>query len=133
MRNKLLAASTLALTLATGGAALAQDAAQIEEGESVFRRCQACHQVGEGAENKVGPQLATMIGRVPGTVEDFQYSEAMVAYGEENGPWTEELLLTYLEDPRGIVKGTKMAFAGLKDEADRQAVIAYMVANQVTN
>lgn len=133
MAMKMLAASALVLTFGAAGAAVAQDAAQIEEGEKVFKRCAACHQVGEGAENKVGPELADLIGRKPGTAPDFKYSPAMVEYGETHDAWTEELLLTYLENPRTEVKGTKMAFAGLKDEADRQAVIAYIVANQVTN
>jgi len=130
MPKYLLAASTLALALGAG-AAMAQDAALIEEGESVFRRCAACHQVGEGAENKVGPELADLIGRKPGSVPDFAYSPAMVAYGEANPVWTEELLFTYLEDPRGLVKGTKMAFAGLKKPEEREAVIAYIVSQQV--
>lgn len=132
MRNRLLAASMLAASFA-GGAALAQDAAQIEEGEKVFRRCAACHQVGEGAENKVGPELADVIGRTAGTVEGFKYSKAMVEYGEAGNVWNEETLFAYLENPRQTVKGTNMAFAGLKDEADRQAVIAYIVSQQVMN
>jgi len=95
----------------------------------VFKRCAACHAVGEGAENKVGPHLNGLIGRTAGTLPDFKYSEAMVEYGAAGNVWTEETLSTYLENPRKTVKGTKMAFAGLKDEADRQAVIAYIVAN----
>ncbi len=125
----LLAASALALSFGAAGAALAQDAAQVEEGEKVFKRCAACHAVGEGAENKVGPHLNGLIGRTAGTLPDFKYSEAMVEYGAAGNVWTEETLFTYLENPRTTVKGTKMAFAGLKDEADRQAVIAYIVAN----
>jgi MATE family multidrug resistance protein len=130
MRMRLLAASALALGFGAAGAALAQDDL-IAEGEKVFKKCAACHQVGEGAENKVGPELADLIGRVPGSVADFKYSPAMVEFGEANGPWTEELLFTYLEDPRGQVKGTKMAFAGLKKPEEREAVIAYIVSQQV--
>jgi cytochrome c len=130
MRNRILAASALALSIGAAGVAVAQDAALIEDGEGVFRRCAACHQVGADAQNRVGPQLATVIGRKPGSLEGFRYSEAMVAFGEANAAWTEELLFTYLEDPRGIVKGTTMAFAGLKPEDDRQAVIAYIVSQQ---
>lgn len=131
MVKELLAAGTLALTLGSAGAAFAQDADQIAEGENVFKKCAACHQVGEGAENRVGPQLATMIGRQPGSLEGFRYSDGMVEYGETHEAWTEELLFTYLENPRQEVKGTKMAFAGLKKEEERQAVIAYMVSQQV--
>jgi cytochrome c2 len=130
MLKRLLAAGSLALAFGPAGAALAQDEALIAEGESVFRRCAACHQVGADAQNRVGPQLATLIGRKPGGLEGFDYSDAMIAYGEEHPEWTEDLLFTYLEDPRGLVKGTKMAFAGLKSEEDRRAVIAYIVSQQ---
>ncbi len=132
MRYMMLA-SVLALTLGAQGPAMAQDEALVEDGEKVFRRCAACHQVGADAENKVGPQLANVIGRTAGSLEDFDYSDAMIAAGEGGMVWTEETLDPYLANPRGVVKGTSMAFAGLKKEEDRAAVIAYIASQQVTN
>ena len=130
---RLLAASALALSFGASGAALAQDAAQIEAGEKVFRKCAACHAVGEGAENKVGPELADVIGRTAGTAPDFKYSDAMVEYGAAGNVWDEATLKPYLENPRGVVKGTKMAFAGLKKPEELDAVVAYIASQQVTN
>ena len=91
-------------------------------GEKVFRKCQACHVVKKGV-NRVGPSLYGVIGRPAGTADRFKYSKAMA---ESGLTWTEEQINTYLADPRGVVKGTRMAFAGLKDEQDRLDVIAYI-------
>lgn len=96
----------------------------VEAGEKVFRKCASCHVV-DSDQNKVGPSLQNVIGRVPGTVEGFKYSNAMVAFGEEN-VWDEETLMSYLAKPRDVVKGTRMAFAGLKKEEDLVNVIAYL-------
>ena len=93
-------------------------------GEKVFRKCQACHVV-DSDQKKVGPSLQNLIGRKPGTVEDFKYSKGMVEYGEDK-VWNEETLTIYLADPRGEVKGTRMAFAGLKKEEEIADVIAYI-------
>lgn len=107
--------------------ALAQDAAgDPEKGERVFRKCMACHAVGEGAENKVGPVLNDIIGAKAGAHEDFAYSDAMVAKGEEGLVWDEETLAAFLEKPRDYVPGTKMSFAGLRKEEERADVIAYL-------
>lgn len=96
-----------------------------EAGERVFRKCMACHAVGEDAKNKVGPILNGSVGRDVATVEGFNYSDAMVEWGEGQ-QWTPEILAGFLEDPRGTVKGTKMAFAGLRKEEERTNVIAYL-------
>lgn len=132
MRYNLLAAAALAASFGAFGptTAHAQDADQIAEGESVFRRCAACHQVGPDAVSRVGPALSDVIGRTAGSVEGFRYSEAMVAKGAEGLVWDEVTLEEYLEAPRTYVEGTNMAFAGLKDEEDRLAVIAYIVSQQ---
>lgn len=116
---------------AVTGAARAQDAGapDLEAGKKVFRKCAACHMIGAGAKNRVGPELDNVVGRTAGTAPDFSYSEAMLAAGEGGLVWSPETLDTYLADPRGDVPGNKMAFAGLKSEADRKAVIAYLVAN----
>lgn len=94
-------------------------------GEKVFRKCMACHAVGEDAKTKVGPVLNGVVGRDVAANADFAYSEAMVEWGADK-QWTPEILSTYLENPRGTVKGTKMAFAGLRKEDERQDVIAYL-------
>ncbi|ETW12246.1 cytochrome c2 [Roseivivax marinus] len=97
-----------------------------EAGEQVFRKCQACHMVGEDAQNRVGPTLNGVVGRTAGTLEGFNYSDAMVAKGEEGLVWNPETLAAYLENPRGYVEGTKMSFAGLRKEEERANVIAYL-------
>ena len=103
-----------------GGAAQAEgDAAA---GEKVFNKCRACHNA-EEEQNKIGPHLVGVVGREAAAVEDYRYSSAM----EEAGlTWDEETLTQYLADPRSFVKGTKMAFAGLKDEQEIADVIAYL-------
>jgi cytochrome c len=94
----------------SGTTALAQgDAAQ---GEKVFNKCRACHAVDE-PQNKVGPHLVGIFGRPAGSVEDFRYSDAM----KESGvTWNEETIAAYLADPRGYIKGNRMALAGLKED-----------------
>ncbi len=111
------------------GAALA-DEALIAEGEKVFRKCAACHMIGPDAVNRVGPELTDVIGRTAGSVEGFKYSKAMIEAGENGKVWNNETLHDYLENPRGVVKGTNMAFAGLKKLEERDAVIAYIEAQQ---
>lgn len=130
MPYRILAALALAVSIGGVGAlpAAAQEVDEelAEEGESVFRRCQACHMVGPDAQNRVGPILTGVVGRQAGTVEDFNYSDAMVEAGENGLVWTEEELSAYLEAPRQAVSGTNMAFAGLRSEEDRAAVIEYI-------
>lgn len=100
--------------------------AQVEAGAKAFAKCGACHAVGEGAANKVGPQLNDLIGRVAGTVEGYKYSPAMIAAGEGGLTWDHDSLAGFLADPRGFLKGTRMAFAGMKKEAELEAIIAYL-------
>jgi cytochrome c len=109
-------AGALALT---STAALAQgDAA---EGEKVFNKCKACHAVDE-PQNKIGPHLVGIFGRPAGSVEDFNYSDAM----KESGvTWNEETIAAYLADPRGYIKGNRMALAGLEEE-EIADLIAYL-------
>ena len=100
--------------------------ALVEEGESVFRKCKACHQVGEGASNRVGPQLNGIVGHPMGAVDGFRYSKTLESMGEEGMVWSEENLAAFLEDPRGYVKGTKMSFNCLRKDEDIDAVIEYL-------
>lgn len=97
-----------------------------EAGVKVFRKCKACHQVGEDAKNKVGPILTGILGRAAGAVDGFKYSKAMVASADEGLVWDADALSGYLEKPRKFMKGTKMSFGGLKKESDRLAVIEYL-------
>ncbi len=109
------------LLVAAGiGQASAQDAAA---GEKVFLVCRACHQVGDNAKNAVGPMLNGMFGRKAGSVEGYNYSEANKKSGIT---WTEEEFTKYIQDPKAVVPGTKMAFAGIKDEKKIKDLIAYL-------
>ena len=93
-------------------------------GETVFKKCASCHAI-EAGKNKVGPSMAGIVGRVPGTVPDFKYSKAMVDYGVGK-VWDDANLAAYLVKPKDVVEGTKMSFAGLKQEQDIADVIAYL-------
>ena len=121
-KTKITLATVALAWLAAPAAALADGDA--EAGEKVFRKCKACHVV-DAEKNRVGPHLVNLIGRTPGSVEDYKYSKAMIEYGEDN-VWDEETLAAYLEAPKKVVKGTKMAFAGLRKEKDVANVIAYL-------
>lgn len=94
-------------------------------GAVVFKKCATCHVV-ETDTNKVGPSLKGVFGRKAGTHPDFRYSPAMQAVGEGGLVWDDAALRDYLHDPRKKVKGTKMTFPGLKDDADITNLIAYM-------
>ncbi|TIQ32266.1 MAG: cytochrome c family protein [Mesorhizobium sp.] len=100
----------------------AQDAAA---GEKVFTKCKVCH-IADQDKNKVGPSLHGVIGRTAGTHPDFTYSAAMIAAGKSGVKWDEPTLTTYLHDPKAMVKGTKMAFPGIKSDQDIANVIAYL-------
>ena len=95
----------------------------LAHGEKVFKKCTACHMIAAGGKNMIGPNLWSVIGRQAGVVSDYKYSKAMIAYGKE---WTFEEMNSYLIKPQAYVKGTKMAFAGLRKEKDRASVILYM-------
>ena len=98
-------------------------AGDIKAGEKVFKKCKACHVV-DKEKNKTGPHLVNIIGRTAGSLDSYsKYSKAM----KESGiVWNEDTLDGYLEKPKKYIKGTKMAFAGLKKEKDRDDVIAYL-------
>ena len=95
----------------------------LAHGEKVFKKCSACHMIAAGGKNMIGPNLWSVIGRQAGVVSDYKYSKAMIAYGKE---WTFEEMNSYLIKPQAYIKGTKMAFAGLRKEKDRASVILYM-------
>lgn len=104
----------------------ALDPELVAAGEKAFKKCQACHQVGEGAASKTGPALNGIVGAPAGDVEGFRYSKAMKAAAEEGLVWDEAELAAFLAKPKKYMKGTKMSFAGFKKEDDIAAVIAYL-------
>jgi len=96
------------------------------EGEKVFKKCAACHSISEGGGNKIGPALWGVLGKKAGSVSDYKYSKAIIAYGKS---WTFEEMNGFLTKPKDWIKGTKMSFAGLKNPKERAAVILYMNEN----
>jgi cytochrome c len=117
MRILLVAALAFA---ASAGTAFAQD---VEAGESSFKKCLPCHDIGEDARNKVGPVLNGLDGRKSGSVEGFSYSDANKNSGIT---WGEEAFKDYIKDPRGKIPGTKMIFAGVKNEKEVDNLWAYI-------
>jgi cytochrome c len=117
MRSLVLSAALLLVGL---GSAQAQDAAA---GEKVFAQCRACHQVGEGAKNAVGPVLNGLFARKAGTVEGYNYSPANKNSGLT---WDEATFREYIQNPRAKIPGTKMIYAGLKDEQRINDLVAYL-------
>ena len=95
----------------------------IDHGEKVFKKCSACHMIVSVGKNMIGPNLWGVIGRTAGSVSDYKYSKAMVAYAKN---WNFEEMNSYLIKPQAYIKGTKMAFAGLRKEKDRASVILYL-------
>ena len=117
MRVLVFALGTAVLAAAP---AHAQDAAA---GEKIFAQCRACHQVGESAKNAVGPVLNGLFGRKSGTVQGYNYSEANKNSGIV---WDEATFADYIKDPRAKIPGTKMVYAGLKDEKRIDDLVAYL-------
>ncbi len=108
------------LAVAGSGEVRAQDAAA---GEKVFGVCKACHQVGETAKNNVGPQLNGLFGRKSGTIAGYNYTAA----NKDSGlTWDEATFREYIKDPKAKIPGTKMIYAGLKDEQRTNDLIAYL-------
>ena len=95
----------------------------INHGEKVFKKCAACHSIAKGGKNAIGPALYNVVGRKTAVVEDYKYSKALASFDKE---WTFEELNGYLIKPAKWIKGTKMAFAGLRKEKDRASVILYL-------
>ena len=98
----------------------------IATGEKVFKKCAACHSINKGGKNNIGPALYNVVGRQVAAVSDYKYSKALSEYSKE---WTFEELNGYLIKPAKWIKGTKMAFAGLRKEKDRASVIKYLNQN----
>ena len=98
----------------------------VSSGEKIFKKCAACHSIVKGGKNKIGPALYSVVGRKVGKVADYKYSKALAAYDKK---WTFEELNGFLIKPSKYIKGTKMAYAGLRKEKDRASVIKYLNQN----
>ncbi len=115
--------------VAPAAAPAAGDPAQIAAGKAVFKKCAACHQVGEGAKHRVGPVLNGIIGRTAGTAEGFNYSPAMKDAGAGGLVWSAETMAQYMKDPKGFVPKNKMSFAGLKKDDEIAALVAFLASH----
>ena len=113
------------LILATFPFISGTQAADIENGKIVFKRCVACHNA-DNADNKIGPTLQHIIGRRAGTIEGYKYSPAMTNAGKDGLIWNRDTLITYLHNPQGMVKGTRMASIRLNNDNDVDDLIAYL-------
>ena len=98
----------------------------IDHAKKVWKKCSACHSIKKGGKNKIGPALYSVLGRNVAALDDYKYSKAFVAYGKS---WTFEEMNGFLKKPQSYIKGTKMAFAGLRDEKDRASIILFMNQN----
>ncbi len=96
------------------------------DGAKIFKKCAACHSISEGGANKIGPALWGVLGRKAGSLSDYKYSKALIAHGKL---WSFDEMNGFLTKPKNWIKGTKMSFAGLKNEKERAAVILYMNEN----
>ena len=122
------AAAAVLVLLALSSSGLAQDVTSgvAKSGAMVFNKCSGCHAVGPGAKHKVGPHLNRVIGRVAGSLLDYDYSPAMKQAGRNGLAWTAETLWAFLSNPREVVPGTKMSFPGLKDPTELADLIAFL-------
>ena len=98
----------------------------LDHGKKVWKKCSACHSIKKGGKNKIGPALYNVLGRNVAALSDYKYSKALIAYGKS---WTFGEMNGFLIKPQAHIKGTKMAFAGLKKEKDRASVILFMNQN----
>src|SRR5437016_1333104 len=121
--NKLTSSALIVIAaMAAASGALAQDAAA---GKASFNKCLACHAIGDGAKNKVGPELNGIDGRHSGTAADYNYSDANKNSGIT---WDKDQFLEYIKDPKAKIPGTKMTFAGIKNETEANNLWAYLAS-----
>lgn len=118
----------LALILSLSAGSAAAEDALLAAGEAAFRRCAGCHKLGPEARNATGPHLNGVFGRRAGGIEGFRYSKDMARMGADGLVWSHETLDLYLENPKTLVSGTRMNFRGVKDAAERRALIAFLRA-----
>ncbi len=118
--------SSVALLMLLAGTGSAAQNSSAENGADVFKKCRACHLVGDTAKHAVGPALNNVIGRKAGAAEGYTFSDNMRELGQGGLIWSEAELSRYLENPKAVVPRGKMAFPGIADPQDRADVIAYL-------
>lgn len=123
MSKKLLTLAAMTLALGIGSAQAAGDAAK---GEKVFKKCKACHQIEEGKNSPIGPNLFGVMGREAGTGDFKRYSKAMKDSGVT---WNEESIAAYMKSPKNFIPKNKMAFPGLRKDSDIENLIAFLKTN----
>lgn len=122
-----LLAPLVILAAAASSPAAANPIGDADRGATLFQRqCSACHRIGPDAVNRVGPHLNGLYGRRAGAVEGFSYSKSMARMGSDGLTWTLETLDAYVENPKALVSGTRMAYKGLKDEGQRADLLAFL-------
>jgi cytochrome c len=120
MKTPILSSLVVVTSLISVSGALAQD---VTAGKSSFNKCMACHAIGEGAKNKVGPELNGIDGRKSGSAEGYSYSEANKNSGIT---WSKDQFLDYIKEPKAKIAGTKMVFAGIKNEKEANDLWAFL-------
>ncbi|MBR1250320.1 cytochrome c family protein [Bradyrhizobium sp. AUGA SZCCT0169] len=120
MKTPILGTLVVVTSLMAVSGALAQD---VTAGKSSFNKCMACHAIGEGAKNKVGPELNGLEGRKSGTTAGYSYSEANKNSGIT---WSKDVFLEYIKEPKAKIPGTKMVFAGIKNEKEASDLWAFL-------
>jgi cytochrome c len=120
MKTPILSSLVVVTSLIAASGALAQDATA---GKSSFNKCMACHAIGAGAKNKVGPELNGIDGRKSGTAEGYSYSDANKNSGIT---WSKDQFLEYIKEPKAKIPGTKMVFAGIKNEKEANDLWAFL-------
>lgn len=119
----MILAACLALA---GGAAGAQGFGDATRGAALWAECTGCHMIGPDAKSRIGPPLTRIFGRRAANVPDFTYSKSMTRAGRDGLTWTLETLDAYVENPKVLVSGTRMSYAGMKDAGDRADLMAYL-------
>ncbi len=123
--KSVLAAAVVLAAMAQGLMVFAAQAQDTSAGEQSFKKCLPCHAIGEGAKNKVGPELNGIDGRHSGSAEGYSYSDANKNSGIT---WNKDVFLEYIKDPRAKIPGTKMIFPGIKNEKEAGELWAYLAS-----
>ncbi len=116
----------MAFAIVSGDVALGADLGDTEKGAKLWGKCKSCHMVGVNARNRNGPLLNEVFGRAAASVEGFRYSKAMRRAGADGLIWTPDALDRYIENPKSLVTGTRMAFRGMSDETQRRDLLAFL-------